>query len=161
MSEPAGPEPTPRLRPGARSEIGQRTLLVLLLPTLAAIWLAVFLDRAGRIDAGRSLLIGHVLGQVVTATWLVGALLTYTDTTNSYFRSTIGLSPFRFMIVLGVLGVVTATTYVEPAPLFFAFMLTYMYGVGVEWWTARGLEQATVKADAQSEARAADDQTDA
>jgi hypothetical protein len=123
--------PAPQLRPGVRRRAAIRALRYLALVSLVATLAAIGLDALGRGRSSMALVVGHGIAQLVTCSWVIGALVGFDGDTRKVLRTTLGLSPFRMMIAAAAI-VSAAFMGLEEVPLLLSFVVTYLLGHVIE-----------------------------
>ncbi len=122
---------TPFLTPAQRGRIARKALLALGAPTV--LLCAVVLPFAeSHPQVSKGILLGHLVAQVMTGIWLVGAIATFDRRHETFLGATIGLAPLRFVLVLGVTYVSARYLPVDLISLGLTLVITMVYGHAVE-----------------------------
>ncbi|RMG06342.1 MAG: hypothetical protein D6731_26010 [Planctomycetota bacterium] len=131
-----------RLPRTARRAIARRLLLALGALSLVAGLAGAALALAGRPDWAKGSLAGHILAQVVTATWTLGALATFGSSQRSFLVATVGALPLRLLWVLGCAWT-AAQLGLHLASFVAALVPTLVAGHVLEAWTFGALAAAS------------------
>ena len=128
-----------RLRPGAKARVGILALASCGALSLACVLLALAYLRAGHEALALGVLVGHAGAQLVTCTWLVGAILTFDRPNDAFLQATLGLSPLRLILLAGVVGCALWLADPNPNALFFSLVGTHLAGHVIEALVLRRL----------------------
>lgn len=141
-----------RLQPGAKARVaGLALALCGGLSTLAALVGLLYLQREQPALA-LGVFLGHSAAQLVTASWLVGAILTFDRSSQDFLQATLGMSPLRLVVIATVVGCGLWLSDPDPAALFFSLMLTHVAGHAVEGFVLRRLRLERVAERAEAPA---------
>lgn len=126
----------------ARRRIARVALAVLGVATALTGAACLAWGAQDRGDLAAAVLLGHLLGQAVTATWVVGALVTFRGSHGAVLFATVGAFPLRLLLL--VLGVGLAHLRgLHMGGVVFALLATQVLGHGIEAWVFRALADAT------------------
>lgn len=121
-----------RLRPGAKARVAGFALSLSGAATVVCAGLALLYLQAGHPRHALGVFLGHVAAQLVTATWLVGAILSFDRGTQEFMRATLGMSPLRLLVLVTVVVAGVLLTEADHVALFLSLIGTHVYGHVVE-----------------------------
>lgn len=128
-----------RLRPGAKARVGVLALASSGALSLVGALSALAYLRAGHDAIALGIVIGHAGAQLVTGTWLVGAILSYDRPNDAFLKATIGLSPLRLILLAAVVGLGLWLGDPDTSALFLALVATHLAGHVIEGLVLRRL----------------------
>jgi len=142
-SDPGSPQADGELRlpAGARRRIAQRAALALVAVSAAAV-AAAFLATAPETGGPAPVLLGHAAAQLVTLSWVVGALWAFDAEGGLFMGSTVGLAPFRLLVVAGLLAGGSELFDLPLVPMGLSLVLSYGAGHAVEIYVFEALARA-------------------
>jgi hypothetical protein len=142
--------PTPRLNPATRGRIARKALLALGIPTTLCCAAALLVVESNP-QVCKGVLLGHLLAQLLTAIWIVGALVTFDRSHTAFFGATVGQAPLRFVLVLSACYVSAQYLDVELTALALTLLVTMVYGHVVQLLTFDALGKALDANELKSE----------
>lgn len=136
------------LRPGAKARAaGLGLSLCGGLTTLFA-GLGLYFLQTGQGARALGLFLGHVGAQLVTASWIAGAILTFDRENDDFMRATLGATPLRFVVLATIVGLGLWLTEPDQPALFFSLMLTHVLGHVIEHLVLARLNRERLEASA-------------
>lgn len=145
--------------PGAvRARIALQALFVLAGLTCVACAAGIALKESGRPAASLGLVVGHVVAQGVTLSWVTAATLRFDAGLGQLMGWTLGLWPLRFIGALVGLTAAAKLLPLDQGALFGGFLATYVLGHVIEGVTLERLMRAArAVAKARAEASPPDE----
>ena len=148
--EPPSPELSPeelraatlaavRLRPGAKARVAGLALSLCGGLSVAFALLALVYVQRGEDALALGVFLGHVGAQLVTCTWLAGAVLTFDRSNQDFLQATLGMSPVRLVLLATVVGCGLWLAKPNQNALFFSLIATHLAGHGIEGFVLRRL----------------------
>jgi hypothetical protein len=150
-------EPVLRLDPEARARVTRRSLVALGGATVAVGVLALALQQGGRADLAVAVVLGHLLGQGITLTWVAGALWTWSGGHSALMVGTVGAFPLRMLLLVVGVGVAHLQE-LHMGGVVFSILATQALGHVIEGYAFVALADAT---RAEVDAGAGDEQAGA
>ena len=96
----------------------------------AAVGLGFLYDGQGSRALG--VFLGHSAAQLLTFSWLAGAILTFDRENDDFLRATLGASPLRFVVLGTIVGLGLWLSDPDQPALFFSLMISHVAGHFVE-----------------------------
>ena len=93
----------PRVSAEVKRRIAGRAIWLASVVAAIGVTAGVFLLALGQAELGFGVLAGNGLAMLVGLSWILGAVRTFDASFKSFARGTIGLSPVRFVVVIGAL----------------------------------------------------------
>lgn len=132
-------EAPPERAPIGRGEIARTILLALGGSTVVVGLLVVALSAGGLGEIAQGVLLGHLLAHGVTATWLLGALITFHLSWRALMVGTVGAFPIRVLLLGGAIALLVTQFHVHLAAMTLSLLASMVYGLFVEGWTFNAL----------------------
>ena len=127
--------PSVESTPPARPQIVRTVLLAMGGASVVVGILVVALSACGLSKVSEGILLGHLLAHAVTASWLLGALLTYHLSWRAFMVGTIGAFPLRLLFLGGGVALLVTQFEVHALSLTLSMLGSMVYGFVVEGWT--------------------------
>lgn len=140
MTAPA-PTEDPQVAPTDRARIARRASFGLALPAALATSVVAGLFAAGHRAPAIGIALGAGAALVITASWLLGALLTFHRSGGALLGFTVGLWPVRIALIV-VTAAAGMILQAEPISLVLSLVVTHVWGHVVEATTLDALVQA-------------------
>lgn len=121
----------PRVTPADRARIARRAVLWSTFPVLVGAVVTAGLVSTDHRAVALGVAIGVATGLLLTATWVVGALVTFHRRGDLLLLATLGLWPVR-IIILFLVAALGWYVEAEPFSLVTALFATHVYGHVVE-----------------------------
>jgi hypothetical protein len=135
------------LRPGAKARAAGLALSLCGALTTLCAGLGLYFLQTGQGARALGLFLGHVGAQLVTVSWIAGAVLTFDRESHDFMRATLGASPLRFVILGTIVGLGLWLTEPDQPALFFSLMLTHVAGHVIEYCVLERLKAERVQAE--------------
>ena len=120
------------LAPGGKARAAGLALSLCGALTTLCAGLGLYFLQTGQGPRALGLFLGHTAAQLVTVSWLAGAILTFDRESNDFLQATLGASPLRFVILGTIVGLGLWLTEPDQPALFFSLMLTHVAGHVIE-----------------------------
>ncbi|MBL4846100.1 MAG: hypothetical protein JKY65_11280 [Planctomycetes bacterium] len=120
------------LRPGAKLRAGGVALTLLGGLSTAFAGLGLTFLYSGQGARALGVFLGHSAAQLLTISWLLGAILTFDRENDDFIRATLGASPLRFVVMGTIVGLGIWLSDPDESALFFSLMASYVAGHFVE-----------------------------
>lgn len=120
------------LRPGAKARAAGLALALCGGLTTLCAGLGLYFLQTGQGPRALGLFLGHAAAQLVTASWVAGAIATFDRGSEDFLRATLGASPLRFLVLATIVGLGLWLTDPDQPALFFALLLTHVAGHVIE-----------------------------
>lgn len=139
----------PQVAPADRARIARRATLGLALPAALAAVAAAALAAAGHRGPAIGVGLGAGTGLAITASWLLGALVTFHRSGGALMGFTVGLWPLRIALLF-LTAAAGTLLQAEPISLVLSLLATHIWGHVVEALTLDALAQAARRSAAAS-----------
>lgn len=139
---PTAGDEEPRVPPAVRRRVAQvaGAALAALTATVVAV---AFLAPAAETGGPAPILVGHLAAQLVTLSWVFAAVLYFDAESGWFMGSTIGLAPFRLLVVALLLTAGSELFGLPLTPMGLSFVISYAAGHLVEFYVFNTLAAAT------------------
>lgn len=120
------------LRPGAKLRTAGFALSLCGASSTLFAGLGLYFLQTGQGARALGLFFGHVAAQLVTVSWVAGAVLAFDRSSDDFLRATLGASPLRFVVLGTIVGLGLWLTDPDQPALFFSLMVTHVSGHLIE-----------------------------
>jgi len=134
------------LAPGAKARAAGLALALCGALTSLCAGLGLYFLQTGQGARALGLFLGHIGAQLVTASWVAGAILTYDRESRDFLQATLGASPLRFVVLGTIVGLGLWLTDPDQPALFFSLMLTHVAGHVIEHLVLKRLNSERLEA---------------